>query len=337
MQSTRDIPTNQNENQLGRHTASGRYIASDLYIVQKKMKSLLQRLLIYSIKWDQFGQLKMRFAAVEGGGTTWVVIISEDYPSNIVERAEFITETPSITLGLIREWLMARSFDAIGIASFGPIDCRPSSPSFGFITTTPKPNWGNTDVLKLLGVYDKFKGIPYKFDTDVNAPAFAEYKVHRRIGETSCAYITVGTGVGVGLVINGQPVHGIAHPEGGHINVAKRSGDNFVGTCPFHGSCIEGLTSTGALSKRMNCEAKDLPNVPDDDELWDITAYYLAQLCVTLILMACPERIVIGGGLLNRTILYKKIREQTLDILKGYIQLEHITTHIDKYIVPSEW
>lgn len=279
----------------------------------------------------------MRLAAVEGGGTTWVVILCENDPSNIVERAEFITETPINTLGSIKEWLMTRSFDAIGIASFGPIDCRPSSSSFGFITTTPKPNWGNTDVLRLLGIYDEFKNIPYRFDTDVNAPAFAEFKVHRKIGETSCAYITVGTGVGVGLVINSQTVHGIAHPEAGHINVAKRKGDDFLGSCPFHGACIEGLTSTGALSKRKNCLAADLPNLSDDDELWDITAYYLAQLCATLVLMACPERIVIGGGLLNRTILYAKIREQTVDILKGYIQLEQIITHIDEYIVPSEW
>lgn len=279
----------------------------------------------------------MRLAAVEGGGTTWVAVISEDSPSNIVDRAVFTTEDPDVTLQHIKEWLKSKSFDAIGIASFGPIDCRSSSPLFGYITSTPKPNWGNTDVLKGLGIYDEFKHIPYKFDTDVNAPAFAEFKCFSKPGQTSCAYITVGTGIGVGLVINGQTVHGLAHPEAGHLQVAKRPGDDFEGSCPYHGSCVEGLSSTGSLAKRRNCKATDLPKLADDDELWDITAYYLAQLCACLILTACPERIVIGGGMMNRGILYRKIQEQTVEILKGYISLEQITARIHEYIVPSEW
>lgn len=279
----------------------------------------------------------MKLAAVEGGGTTWVVVIVEDNPSNIVDRAEFITDEPAVTLQLIKEWLLSKQFEAIGIASFGPIDCRISSPTFGFITSTPKPNWGHTNVLKLLGIYDEFKGIPFKFDTDVNAPAFAEFKLHRKPGQQSCAYITVGTGVGVGLVVNGLTVHGLAHPEAGHIQVAKREGDDFPGTCPFHGACIEGMCSTGSLAKRKGCRAEDLPTLADDDELWDIASYYLAQLCASLILMVCPERIVIGGGIMNRGILFEKIRVQTVDILKGYIQLEPIITGISEYIVPSEW
>jgi fructokinase len=279
----------------------------------------------------------MILAAVEGGGTTWVVVICDSEPSNIIDKAEFETTTPEITLGLIKEWLKERPFDAIGVASFGPIDCNSSSSTFGFITSTPKPRWGNTNVLQLLGIYDEFKGIPYKFDTDVNAPAFAEYKFYGKAEHTSCAYITIGTGVGVGLVINGKTVHGLAHPEAGHLHVQKRVGDSFEGTCPYHGSCIEGMCSTGALSKRSNCRAEDLPSLSDEDEVWEITSYYIAQLCASLIMMACPERIVIGGGLMNRTILYEKIREQTIQILNGYIQLEAITSKIDELIVPSEW
>lgn len=278
----------------------------------------------------------MKLAAIEGGGTTWVAVISEDSPSNIVERAEFETESPETTLGKIKEWLKSKSFDAIGIASFGPIDCRFSSPTFGFITSTPKPNWGNTDVLRLLGIYDDFRHIPYKFDTDVNAPAFAEFKFSKKLGQTSCAYITVGTGIGVGLVINSQTVHGLAHPEAGHLQVKIRDGDTFPGTCPFHASCVEGMCSSGALAKRKGCSAAELSLLSDDDELWDITAYYLAQLCATLVMMACPERIVMGGGVMNRSVLYKKIQDQTVKILAGYIQLDQITTHIDEYIVPSE-
>jgi fructokinase len=279
----------------------------------------------------------MILAAVEGGGTTWVVVICDSEPNNIIDKAEFETTTPEITLGLIKEWLKDRRFDAIGVASFGPIDCKPSSSTFGFITSTPKPRWGNTNVLQLLGIYDEFKGIPYKFDTDVNAPAFAEYKFYGKPEHTSCAYITIGTGVGVGLVINGKTVHGLAHPEAGHLHVQKRIGDSFEGTCPYHGSCIEGMCSTGALAKRGNCRAEDLPSLSDEDEVWEITSYYIAQLCASLIMMASPERIVIGGGLMNRTILYGKIRKQTIEILNGYIQLEAITSKIDELIVPSDW
>ena len=162
--------------------------------------------------------LTMRLAAVEGGGTTWVAVIAVDTPHNIVERETFITELPGPTLSKIKEWLSARSFDAIGVATFGPVDAVPSSPTYGFITSTPKPNWKDTDVLTGLGVREF--GKPFLFDTDVNAPAFAEFLLLKETKDpnlSSCAYITVGTGVGVGLVVNGGTVHGLMHPEAGHI------------------------------------------------------------------------------------------------------------------------
>ena len=215
---------------------------------------------------------------------------------------------------------------------------NPGSPTFGFITSTPKPNWGNTDVLSLLGIYDEHQNVPFKFDTDVNAPAMAEYCMHSHVTSSSCAYVTVGTGIGVGLVVNGKTVHGLMHPEGGHIQVARKTMDIFEGTCPFHGSCVEGMCSTGALAKRKGCLPEELPTLADDDELWDTCAYYLAQLCANLILTVSVERIVIGGGVLNREILYKKIREQTINILQGYVQQEAITTGlIDSYITASQW
>jgi fructokinase len=231
-----------------------------------------------------------------------------------------------------------KKFDAIGVASFGPVDCNVSSPTFGFITTTPKPNWANTDVLSGLGLRDEFKTVPFKFDTDVNAPAMAEYYVNARPNQSSSAYITVGTGIGVGLVINGKTVHGMMHPEGGHIQVARKLGDTFEGTCPFHGSCVEGMCSSGALAKRKGCLVDELPAISDDDELWDTCSYYLAQLCATLILTVSCERIVIGGGVLNRQILYVKIRQQTLQILRGYLQLDAISeSNIESFITPSRW
>ena len=132
------------------------------------------------------------FAAVEGGGTSWVVALVVDKPDNIVEKCQIITETPEITLGKIRKWLNERIFDAIGIASFGPIDCTVGSSTYGFITSTPKPHWANTDVLRYLGIYDEYKDIPCIFDTDVNAPALAEFNLHKKASMSSCAYITVG-------------------------------------------------------------------------------------------------------------------------------------------------
>jgi len=283
----------------------------------------------------------MKFAAVEGGGTTWVVAIAEDSPDNFIDRAEFETNfDPTVTLQAIKAWLFERlPFDAIGIASFGPIDPKIGSSTFGFITSTPKPGWANTDVIGLLGIRDEFNGIPFKFDTDVNAPALAEFELHKsQDGSSSCAYITVGTGVGVGLIINGKPVHGLLHPEAGHVQVRVQPGDSFGGSCPFHGQCIEGMCSSGALAARNSITPAELASLPDDDPLWDTCAYYIAQLCANLVLLACPEHISIGGGVLNRSCLYPKIRRMTATILNNYIQHEKITTSkIDEYITPSHW
>lgn len=155
----------------------------------------------------------MKFAAVEGGGTSWAVAIMEDTCDNIIERTRFSTTSPEETLGAIKTWLSERTFDAIGVASFGPIDANVNSEYFGFITSTPKPNWAFVDVIGLLGVREM--NVPFRFDTDVNAPAYAEYILDNDSNIASCAYITVGTGIGVGLVCNGRTVHGLMHPEAG--------------------------------------------------------------------------------------------------------------------------
>lgn len=281
----------------------------------------------------------MRFAAIEGGGTTWVCAIAVDKPDNFVERAEFSTLDPETTLTQVREWMRTQTFDSIGIASFGPIDAKIGSPTYGYITSTPKPRWGNTNVVGMLGLYDEFKSVPFRFDTDVNAPALAEYNLQCQGAKvTSCAYITVGTGIGVGLVVNGHTVKGMMHPEAGHIQVKRCPGDTFEGTCPFHGDCIEGMCSTGALTARNKCTTHDLPNIADADILWDHCAYYISQLCATLIMVASPEMISIGGGVLNRACLYPKIRACTLKLLNGYIQNELLTEErIAEFIKPSFW
>lgn len=207
-----------------------------------------------------------------------------------------------------------------------------------------------TDVVGLLGLRplkaqdeseaaSPLRDLPFLFDTDVNAPALAEYEMRAVPGRLSTAYITVGTGVGVGLVVNGRTVHGLVHPEAGHLLVKLREGDIFRGSCPFHGDCIEGMCSTGALASRKQIDASALPGLSDEDELWDVCAYYIAQLCVTLVLTASPEHIAIGGGVLNRRVLYGKVRAAVQRLLNGYIQHESLLqpAGLDLFIGPSYW
>lgn len=248
-----------------------------------------------------------RYAAVEGGGTSWVAAIMEDEPHNIVDRVRVTTESPAATLGEIRRWLADKKFNAIGVATFGPVDANTSSDTYGFITSTPKPGWKDTNVLGLLGVREM--GVPFLFDTDVNAPALAEHVMCSDGKTTSCAYITVGTGIGVGLVVNNETVRGMMHPEAGHLKVARQEGDTFPGSCPYHGACVEGMCASGALTARKQlADASDLATLDDDDPVWDACAYQLAQLCANLIYIASPEKIVFGGGVMNRQSLYPKIR-----------------------------
>jgi len=282
----------------------------------------------------------MRLLGIEGGGTTWVAVIAEDKPDNIVERAEFETRDPESTLRDVREWFTQRVYDSVGVATFGPVDAIRSSKTYGYITATPKPGWRDTDVLGLLGLRAETK--PVAFDTDVNAPALAEYtslKQQRGAeGLTSCAYVTVGTGVGVGLVVNGGTVHGLMHPEAGHMYVPTLPDDTFGGNCPFHGCCVEGMCGTPALAARLNLPPAALKDLPDDHPVWDIVANQLAHLCNTLVMVASPQKISLGGGVMNRAILYPKIRKRFAEIMNGYVQnplLESGVHGLDAFIAAS--
>lgn len=278
-----------------------------------------------------------RYAAVEGGGTSWVAAIMENEPHNILERIRVATDTPEKTLGEIRQWLKERKFDAIGVATFGPIDANVTSERYGYITSTPKPGWQDTDVLGLLGVREL--NVPFLFDTDVNAPALAEHVMYSDGKTSSCAYITVGTGIGVGMVVNSQTVRGLMHPEAGHLKAARQEGDTFPGNCPYHGACIEGMCASGALvARKQLSDAAELASLPDDDPVWDACAYQLAQLCANLIYIASPERIVFGGGVMNRLSLYPKIRYHVMAVINGYIQSDKLTPEgLVDYIKPAYW
>ncbi|KAM9958313.1 hypothetical protein ACTFIW_001175 [Dictyostelium discoideum] len=281
---------------------------------------------------------EQKYLGVEAGGTSICLSIAINEPSNVIERTSIPTTSVEETKNKVLEWVKNKGGDnisAIGIASFGPIDLDETSETYGYITTTPKPNWGQTNIL---GWFDDYK-CPKGFDTDVNGAAISEtfHGLHERGEITSCAYITVGTGVGVGCVVNGSCIHGLVHPEGGHSFCKIGDGDkDFQGTCPFHGNCIEGLVSTGAISKRLGINADKLSEISDDHPVWLIIGNYLAQLCANITCLLSPQVIVLGGGVLNRSILYPIIRTETIKILNGYIKSKYLTNDfIDQYIVQS--
>jgi len=289
------------------------------------------------------------YAAVELGGMSIRAAISVDSTENIVSRELFRhgegsgnTETPAETCARVVAWLTEQRkkypFVSLGIASFGPIDPREGSPTFGQITSTPKIPWRGFNVYNALNKFN----CPTAFDTDVNAPAMYEFAAAtaKDPGMSSCAYITVGTGIGIGLVVNGKPVHGMLHPEAGHMPYPKYSPED-----PFNGldgwtipQGIEANASALALQRRAGLDSPDdLVGLPDDHEVWKACAHYVAGACVNVALLASAEKIVIGGGVLNRKCLFPMIRAKVQEVLNGYIDHKSITTQagIDSYIVPG--
>lgn len=288
-------------------------------------------------------------AGIEGGGTTFVLALAHNEPTNVVDRMEIPTGAPAETLARCCEWLSARKYDALGVACFGPLDLKKASPTYGYITTTPKPGWQGVDVLGPLRAVRP--EVPIGFDTDVNAPAVAE---HRQLvaeacrrGEpapSSCAYITVGTGIGVGLVVNGAPVHGLMHPEGGHVCVPLRADDaGFQGCNPqdcFGGLCAENMGCSISLAKRASlANASGLASLPDNDPTWEAAAHYLGALCANIVLLVSPERIVLSGGVMQRAALFPRVRERMRGMLNGYIAMAEVSSPegAEKYITPSAW
>lgn len=292
----------------------------------------------------------VRFAGIEAGGTTWVLAIAHGDPTNIVERTELPTTTPAEVLDKVVNWLSTRKFDCLGVASFGPIDLhRATSDKWGYITTSPKPGWQWVDVLGPIARGLKLSSdFPVAFDTDVNAPAFAEYMAAREEGYefSSCAYVTVGTGIGVGLTFNGAPLRGMLHGEGGHISVPRLPGDDEIPGCNGSGvgagstwAGVESMCNSAALAKRAGCSAHELKDLSDSHPVWDTAAHYLGCLCANMILLASPERIVLSGGVLQRKILFDKIRAKTIEYLNGYINMPRLKSvkACSELIVPSRW
>jgi fructokinase len=271
--------------------------------------------------------------AVEAGGTKFVCMVGTG-PGDMREQARFPTLSPEATLRETLDFFRAASarhgqLEAIGIASFGPVDLHLDSPTYGFITSTPKPGWANVDIA---GTIRDALAVPVGFDTDVNAAALAEWRWGAAQGLETFVYLTVGTGIGGGGLVNGRLMHGLVHPEMGHVRIPHDvAADPFAGVCPFHGDCLEGLASGPAMNARWLQPAEQLP---DDHAGWTLEARYLALALVNFICTLSPERIVIGGGVMSKASLYPLVRSQALALLNNYVRAPQILEGMDDYIVP---
>jgi fructokinase len=271
-----------------------------------------------------------RYGGIEAGGTKFVCAVAEA-SKEIRAQTEFATTTPQETLARAVAFFADRPepIEALGIGSFGPVDPDPSSSTFGRITTTPKPGWQNVDIR---GHIQSALQVPVGFDTDVNAAALGEHRWGAAQDVDTFVYITVGTGIGGGAMVAGNLLHGLVHPEMGHIRIPHDRGrDPFEGVCPFHGDCLEGLATGPAIEARWGQRGEDLP---PDHPAWPLEAHYLALGLMAIICTLSPQRVILGGGVMDRSFLFPMIRSRVRDLLNGYIQTPAITDQIDAYIVP---
>lgn len=253
-----------------------------------------------------------RLAGIELGGTKAIVVVADGL--DILERVSIPTTTPAETLGRAIEVLDAWRFDAIGIGSFGPVRVNPSAPDFGTMLDTPKPGWRGAAIVAPFA--ERF-ACPIALDTDVNAAGMAEAAVGAGRGCRAIVYLTIGTGVGVGIVLDGRPVAGRLHPEAGHLRLRRAAGDAFAGACSFHGDCVEGLVSGPALAARFGGNPADVASA---DPAWDMVAQDFAELFAALMLTLSPERIIVGGSVaLGQPALIARATALAAERLTGYI------------------
>lgn len=270
--------------------------------------------------------MRVVLGAIEAGGTKMVCAVGDE-TGRITERAVFPTLSPKETMPALIGFFASRAIQALGAASFGPLDLNPSSARFGYITATPKRLWID---YPLLPVLKKALSVPIGLDTDVNGAALGEARLGAAKGLSSCLYVTVGTGIGGGVVIGGAPVHGLMHPELGHILLKPDPDDPMPrGVCPYHESCLEGLASGPSIEKRWGKSAQELAK---DHPAWRLEAEYLAQMCVDAMMMFSPEKIILGGGVMHQAHLYPLIRERVKALLNGYIRADAFRDGLDNYI-----
>ena len=272
------------------------------------------------------------YGGIEGGGTKFVCAIGTEL-GEIVAETSFPTTTPEATIGQAIDFFRTHGqsipIAAVGIASFGPVDPDAQSPHFGYVTTTPKPGWAHTD---FLGPVRDVLGVPVGFDTDVNGAALGEYRWGAARDLDTFVYLTIGTGLGGGGMVNGRLMHGLMHPEMGHMLVPHDwNADPYAGYCPYHGDCWEGLAAGPALEGRWKVKADQLSL---DHPAWELEAHYLALGLVNIICTLSPQRIIMGGGVMNQRHLFPLVRSKVQTLLNSYLQRPQISNGIDDYIVP---
>lgn len=269
----------------------------------------------------------MIYGALEAGGTKMVCALGDEN-GRILDRRSFPTTTPEETMPLLAGYYKNSGIKALGVACFGPIDLIRGSDTYGHILMTPKLAWRGFDIL---GTLREALGIPCGFDTDVNGSLLGEVTYGSSKGLTDVVYLTIGTGIGAGILSGGKLVHGMLHPEAGHILMRPVKGDGYGGRCPSHGTCFEGMAAGPAIEERWGEPAVLLS---DRSEVWELEADYIAQALTAYIMILSPQRIILGGGVMHQEQLFPMIREKTLSYIGGYLDTKELAD-IDSYIVPA--
>ncbi|WP_444910102.1 ROK family protein [Microbulbifer sp. TRSA005] len=271
---------------------------------------------------------------IEAGGTKFNCAIAAG-PNDVWERASFPTTTPKETLGQVIEFFQAGAqrhgpISTLGVASFGPVDLNPQSSQYGFITNTPKNGWSNTN---LAGQLQGALSIPVAFDTDVNGAALGEHLCGAAVGVKNFVYVTIGTGIGAGVMVDSKLVNGAMHPEIGHMLMPQdQQRDPYPGHCPFHGNCLEGLACGPAIEDRWGLRGQSMDS---DHPAWDLQAEYLATMCINLTSCYSPVRIILGGGVMEQAHLFTRIHDKFLDLAGGYFP-QVSQRNIRSFIVPPK-
>lgn len=269
----------------------------------------------------------MRLGALEAGGTKTVCAIGDE-TGKIFEQVSIPTQTPEATMPKLIEYFKEKEIDALGIGCFGPIELDKNSPDYGCITSTPKKAWRNFNIVQ---EFAKVLQCPIGFDTDVNGSVLGEVTFGQAKGKNCVIYLTIGTGVGAGIYIEGKLLHGMLHPEAGHVMIRKRDADKYEGKCPYHKTCLEGLAAGPAIEERWGKKAALLA---DREEVWELEADYITQALTGYILTLSPELIILGGGVMHQEQLFPLIRTKVTEMLNGYIQAKELED-MEHYIVPA--
>jgi len=270
----------------------------------------------------------MKLGALEAGGTKMVCAIGNE-KGEIFERISIPTETPDITMPKIVEYFQGKGIEALGIGCFGPIDLNRDSETYGYITTTPKLAWSNYNIV---GVLKDALRIPVGFDTDVNGSMLGEATWGCAQGLECSMYITIGTGIGAGIIANGKLLHGMLHPEAGHLLMRRYPDDTYEGKCPYHKTCLEGMAAGPAIEDRWGKKGVELA---DRKEVWEMEAYYIAQALVDYIMVLSPQKIILGGGVMHQEHMMPLVLKELKEQLGGYIQTKEIENLAEYIVLPS--